>query len=121
MEIHDWDERYDIFYDAMDKEHIYKYPYAGLFRNHVVSKKNGSTLECLIYIPESAENSRQGIMIVTDQDAAGFAEDAGWFAEADRDGVILQLVSGISDEDLLYENYEELRNRKHFNVNKAFR
>ena len=49
MRIQEWDTDYGKFYDEIDREHIYKYPYSGLFSNPVVIKKTGEVNLRLTY------------------------------------------------------------------------
>ncbi|MBS5546752.1 MAG: hypothetical protein KHX49_12445 [Lachnospiraceae bacterium] len=123
MRIQEWDTDYGKFYDEIDREHIYKYPYSGLFSNPVVIKKTGEVTESYVYIPESAVNSMQGVMILPDEkeDPVEFLEKSGWMEEADEQGIILITTSYGKDLETLREIYLDLRNRRHFNVNKAYR
>lgn len=120
MQIQEWDERYESFYGELNPKEIYKYPYAGMFRNPLQLSEE-ETVDSYVYIPENAIHSRQGVMIAAEGDVIAAAEADGWLETADRNGVILLLVSHLEDEDRLYTVYKDLRNRKHYNVNKAFR
>ena len=107
MRIQEWDTDYGKFYDEIDREHIYKYPYSGLFSNPVVIKKTGEVTESYVYIPESAVNSMQGVMILPDEkeDPVEFLEKSGWMEEADEQGIILITTSYGKDLETLREIY----------------
>lgn len=121
--IQEWNTDYEKFYNEIDPKHIYQYPYSGMFRNPIVSKKTGKTAESFVYIPKTALNSKQGVMVVPEEgmDPVSFLEESGWIRVADETGVILLTVAYGCDSDTLYDVYGDLKNRKHYNVNKAFR
>lgn len=123
LQIKEWDTDYGKFYKEIDPNNIYKYPYSGLFRNPVEIKKTGETVDSYVYIPETAVNSRQGVMILPDEneDPVEFLETSGWIKEADDQGVILLTTAYGKDLETLRNIYLELMNRRHFNVNKAYR
>lgn len=122
MQIREWDTNYERFYGEINPQDIYRYPYSGMFHNPVTLKRSEGTAESYVYIPASAYNSMQGVMILTDEgvDPVEFLETSGWTSLADEDGVILLTAPYGYGIDVLLEIYGQFMDRTHYNVNKAF-